>query len=336
MISMSQNQLQGQLPRSLANCSLLEFIDFGSNQIFDTFPVWLVTASELRILILRSNSLHGVINDDFGFSNIQVIDLSNNNFRGKLPSMFIDAPNPMRALNVSRTLEYMEQGLYPPSFWSSEEFGSFDYSLTMHNKGLEMNYMKIPNIFCGVDFSSNNFEGQIPETFGNLAGLQLLNLSRNYLSGQIPSSFSNLTSLECLDLSQNQLSGNIPMELTKLTPLSSFNVSFNNLSGPIPQGNQFCTYDAKSYEGNPGLFIGTWNKQCGNARSSPQLQQQPPPATFDGGDDDVDSEYEFRMKWIIILIGFVSGLLGGVIVGNEFTTRKHDWLVKTFARKRRG
>ncbi|RAL44198.1 hypothetical protein DM860_016444 [Cuscuta australis] len=329
-IVLSHNQLSGHIPPNFNH--LIQHLDLCYNNL----EGWLVTASELRILILRSNSFHGVINDDFGFSNIQVIDLSNNNFRGKLPSMFIDAPNPMRALNVSRPLEYMEQDLYPPSYWNSEEFGSFDYSLTMHNKGLEMNYLKIPNIFCGIDFSSNNFEGQIPETFGYLAGLQLLNLSRNDLSGQIPSSFTNLTSLESLDLSQNQLSGHIPMELTKLTPLSSLNVSFNNLSGPIPQGNQFCTYDAKSYEGNPGLFIETWNKQCGNARSSPQLKQQPPPATFDGGDDDVDSEYEFRMKWIIILIGFVSGLVGGVIVGNEFTTRKHDWFVKTFARKRRG
>ncbi|VFQ73621.1 unnamed protein product [Cuscuta campestris] len=221
----------------------------------------------------------------------------------------------------------MEQTLQPNSYWVIEEFGPFDYSITMQNKGFEMNYMKIPDIFCGIDFSSNNFEGQIPDTFGDLAGLQLLNLSRNNLSGHIPSSFSNMKNLECLDLSQNQLSGQIPTKLTKLTYLSSFDVSFNNLSGPIPKGNEFCTFDSKSYEGNPRLSLETWNKQCGNARFLPQLQQ-PPSIT----EEDDTSEYDLKIKWVIISIGFLNGLVGGVIVGNELTTRKHYWFVKKFAR----
>ncbi|RAL44206.1 hypothetical protein DM860_016452 [Cuscuta australis] len=184
MISMSNNQLHGQFPRSLVNCSSLEFIDFGNNRITDSFPSWLGTVTHLSVIILRSNCFHGVINDDIGFSNLRVIDISNNSFSGKLPSMFISVSKPMRALNnTSRMVEYMEQYLDPDSFIGSEEFGSFDYSMTMHNKGLEMNYMKIPNIFCGIDFSSNNFEGHILDAFGDLLGLQLLNISRNLLSG---------------------------------------------------------------------------------------------------------------------------------------------------------
>ncbi|VFQ67419.1 unnamed protein product [Cuscuta campestris] len=323
MISMSHNQLQGQIPRSLANCTWLKFVDFGNNQITDTFPFWLGRIRVLNVLILQSNRFYGVINNDFGFSNLRVIDLSNNTFRGNLPSKFVNTSNPMRALLSSRIMKYMEQTLEPNAIWGFEEFGPFDYSITMHNKGLDMNYMKVPDTFCGIDFSSNYFEGQIPDVFGHLAGLQLLNLSRNHLSGHIPSSFSNMKNLESLDLSRNQLSGHIPMELTKLTPLSSLDVSFNNLSGPIPQGNQFCTYDSKSYQGNPGLFLETWSKQCGNARSLPQPQQ--PPSTTDDDDDGL------KIKWMIILTGFASGLVGGLIFGNELTTRKHYWFVKTFA-----
>ncbi|VFQ73622.1 unnamed protein product [Cuscuta campestris] len=182
MISMSHNQLQGQIPRTLANYTWLKFVDFGNNQITDTFPFWLGRIRVLNVLILQSNRFYGAINNDFGFSNLRVIDISNNTFRGHLPSRFVNTSNPMRALLSSRIMKYMEQTLEPNAYWEFEEFGPFDYSMTMHNKGLEMNYMKVPDTFCGIDFSSNCFEGQIPDVFGDLAGIQLLNLSRNYLS----------------------------------------------------------------------------------------------------------------------------------------------------------
>ncbi|VFQ67398.1 unnamed protein product [Cuscuta campestris] len=319
MIDMSYNQLQGQLPRSLTNCSQLEFVDFGNNQIRDTFPFWSGRLAMLSVLKLQSNQFHGELNNDFGSSNLRVIDLSNNRFKGKLPSKFINTSKPMRALNTSHTTNYMELDLHPTYRWGGEDFGIFDYSVILHNKGLEINYVKIPTILCTIDFSSNNFEGVISDVYGDLTGLQVLNLSRNHLIGNIPSSFSSMKNLESLDLSLNHLSGQIPMELTKLTSLSSFNVSFNNLSGPIPQGNQFCTFDSKSYEGNPGLSFETWNKQCGNARSLPQLQQAQSP-TEDDDDEDVS-----KIKWMIISIGFVSGLAVGVILGNELTTRKYYW-----------
>ncbi|VFQ73641.1 unnamed protein product [Cuscuta campestris] len=329
MISMSHNELEGPLPRSLAKCSFLEFVDFGNNRINDTFPFWLGTLANLSVLILRSNSLHGVIRDDFGFSNLRVIDLSNNSFSGKLPSKFIGTWNAMKTPDSSHSIAYMENLFFSNVSWTSGD-GSFDYSMTIYNKGSELNYTKIPVIFYAMDFSSNRFEGHVPDVIGDLTGLQLLNLSRNHFSGQIPSSFSNMKNLESLDISRNQLSGQIPTQLTELTYLSSFDVSYNNLSGPIPQRNQFCNYDPKSYEGNPGLRVETWSKQCGNARTMPRLQQ-PPSIT----EEEEESESDFKIKWMIILIGFVSGLVGGVVVGNELTTRKHYWFVKTFAKIQR-
>ncbi|VFQ73624.1 unnamed protein product [Cuscuta campestris] len=146
MISTSHNQLQGQLPRSLANCSSLEFVDFGNNKITDTFPSWLGTITSLSVLILRSNRLHGAIEDDLGssdgFSNLRVFDLSNNNFRGNLPSEFINMANPMRAFNASRKMEYMTAYLH-----TSQEVNSFNYSMTMNVKGSDLNYPMIPDIF---------------------------------------------------------------------------------------------------------------------------------------------------------------------------------------------
>ena len=41
MIDLSQNLLEGPVPRSLTNCTVLESLNLGNNQISDTFPFWL-------------------------------------------------------------------------------------------------------------------------------------------------------------------------------------------------------------------------------------------------------------------------------------------------------
>lgn len=47
MIDLSYNQFPGRIPRSFANCTTLEFLDLGNNQISDTFPFWLGSLAEL-------------------------------------------------------------------------------------------------------------------------------------------------------------------------------------------------------------------------------------------------------------------------------------------------
>ncbi|XP_050217909.1 receptor-like protein 7 [Mercurialis annua] len=327
MISMSHNQLQGRVPRSLQHCLSLEMIDFGSNQIIDVFPSWLGSLSKLKILILRSNGFYGRVEnlDATGFSNLRVMDLSNNHFSRKIPSKFLHILNAMKVRNTSR-MTYMQDYMIPNSIFAFSYFGYYDYSMTLYNKGLEMNYMKIPDILVGMDLSNNKFQGEIPDIIRNLKGLQLLNLSGNTFTGAIPSSLADLKALECLDLSKNQLSGQIPMKLTELTSLSSFDVSFNDLSGPMPQGNQFCTFESRSYEGNPNLWVDTWTKQCGNSKLTPVFA---PPSFI----EEVSFESEFQINSIIVSMGYASGVAVGVVAGNEFARRKQYWFRKRFTKK---
>jgi hypothetical protein len=98
-------------------------------------------------------------------------------------------------------------------------------SVTVSNKGINLDYKKIQDLFMVIDFSSNIFEGKIPELVGSLKGLNLLNFSNNALTGYIPPSLGNLTCLESMDLSQNKLLGEIPPKLTQLFFLEYFNVS---------------------------------------------------------------------------------------------------------------
>ncbi|KAL6909988.1 hypothetical protein ACP4OV_001246 [Aristida adscensionis] len=105
----------------------------------------------------------------------------------------------------------------------------------------------------GLDLSSNNFTGTIPQDISKqVPFLTTLDLSYNGFSGEIPILISNMTYLNTLNLQHNQLSGQIPGQFSLFARLTSFNVADNRLSGPIPSliGSK---YPASNFAGNQGL-----------------------------------------------------------------------------------
>ncbi|ESR61019.1 hypothetical protein CICLE_v100140162mg, partial [Citrus x clementina] len=326
MIDLSNNSLRGRIPKSLANCVKLKFVHLRNNRITDVFPSWLGTLPELEVLVLKSNNFHGEIKEpgtSFDFSKLRIIDLSHNRFGGNLPSKHFDCWSSMKYVNASK-LTYMHETSTPEFIGfnyyivDSLKNGIFDYSLTLSNEGTEMVFEKVSNFITAVILSNNNFVGEIPSSIANLKGLRTLNLSNNNLEGHIPSSLSNLTVLESLDLSNNKLSGQIPHQLGELTTLEVFSVSHNHLTGPIPHEKQFLTFDNGSFNGNPGLCGQPLSKNCEeNSEASPSKGAP-------------HSEFLFAFGWKTVLIGYASGTIIGVVVGHIFSTRKYEWLAKTF------
>ncbi|XP_031384173.1 receptor like protein 26-like [Punica granatum] len=335
MIDFSSNLLEGPLPRSLANCTELEFLNMGNNMIRDIFPSWLGSLANLKVLILQSNRLQGPIMEpksNFEFPNLQILDLSRNKLVGLLPSNYFQYWKAMRVLNTggSSYIGYswnVPQSPFMSSFVSVK--GGYDFSMTIVNKGTVMVYAKILEYLTVIDLSSNNFTGEIPKSIGSLEGLHLLNLSHNLLAGRIPPALNGLTNLEALDLSRNHLSGEIPEKLTELTYLAVFNVSYNQLSGSIPRVKQFNTFDNSSYKGNAGLCGEPLSKKC----AGPDNVAPPAPAA---GDDHEGSNTLFDdFDWKIILMGFASGLVIGVVLGQGISIRGDNLFVRKFGRRYR-
>ncbi|KAL7218669.1 hypothetical protein ACSBR2_011852 [Camellia fascicularis] len=327
MIDLSQNHFHGLVPKSLQNCTLLEILLLGNNQVEGTFPSWLGALPKLQVLILRSNRFHGAITvaeTNFKFPKLRIIDLSDNGFSGNLPSEYFQIWNAMTT-DKREELTYMEE-------MSQRVISNiiltmrYIYSVTMDNKGTHRLYEKIQKAFIAVDLSNNKFEGEIPESLGRLGGLKMLNLSNNNLTGVIPSSLAKLTQLESLDLSQNFLSGEIPQQLIQLTFLEVLDVSHNHLTGRIPRGNQFDTFENNSYDGNYGLCGYPLSKLCGNSEVSPPLS-----LSFHGDDSKFPSGV---VDWIIILLGYGSGLIIGLVIGHTLTTRYHEWFVEKFGTRK--
>ncbi|XP_030967032.1 receptor-like protein 7 [Quercus lobata] len=341
VMDVSYNQLEGQIPRSLSNCTMLEILLLSNNQFKDIFPSWLGKLPSLKVLSLRSNGFHSSIGkpkSNFEFPKLHIIDLSYNKFTGNLPSEYFQCWNSMKVVNltdskVDNLLTYMVTRANPiyliaVTIITSQDFVWFDYysfSLELTSKGIETVYEKIQGTLIVVDLSNNRFEGEISEVIGNLKGLHLLNLSNNCLIGHIPSSLGNLTELESLDFSQNNLSGEIPQQLLHLTFLAFFNVSNNHLTGPIPQGQQFATFQSNSYLGNTGLCGKPLTKNCKSYGSS--TQPLPNPKRGEG------SNFPSKSNWVVIMMGYGSGLVVGFVIGNNLNIRKLERVVKNLRRR---
>ncbi|XP_021296297.1 LRR receptor-like serine/threonine-protein kinase GSO2 [Herrania umbratica] len=326
MMDLSQNKLQGRIPRSLAHCTKLEVLILGNNWINDTFPSWLGTLPKLKVLSLRANGLHGVIGKPRAkseFSKLQVIDLSDNSFRGKLPSEYFNIWVAMEVANTNSLSPYMNANT---SFADGELSWSdyYNYVLILANKGRELNYENVPDSISAIDLSSNQFQGEIPEAISNLKQIHMLNLSNNNLTGHIPSALGEISNLESLDLSRNKLSGKIPQQLANLNFLASFNVSYNNLEGNIPRGAQFNTFNNDSYEGNSRLCGYPLSEKCGNH----EVLQPPPPLARKEDDEGIESVFKF--DWKIVMTGYGAGLVIGMSLGYNFTARKHEWFMVVF------
>lgn len=131
------------------------------------------------------------------------MDLSDNKFNGSLPTPYFENLQAMMNPN-SNKLNNTEQDYYKDSTAVAIEYPNVEV-------------LRVKTIFPTIDFSRNNFQGEIPELVGKLKSLKGLNFSYNSLTGFIPSSLGNLTNLEWLSLSSNKLFGEIPRQFSQLT-----------------------------------------------------------------------------------------------------------------------
>ena len=316
-VDFTDNQLEGAIPRSLSKCRNLKVLYLRNNKFKDVFPYWLGSLPSLEVLSLSFNKFHGDITKNlsiiatFPFSNLHILDISNNNFCGKLPFMYMKQfRSMMDDMSTIGSPRYLENDP------SDEASNYYMYSIKMTVKGVQLDYKKIITSVSTFDMSNNHFDGEIPNSIGMLRALRNLNLSHNLLTGNIPPSIGNLSFLDGLDLSSNRLIGEIPQELVSLTSLEVFNVSYNQLEGPIPHRNNFNTFPSDSYKGNLKL--------CG----APLLECKNNSVVQYLNNDNVEEKTELSM-WEVVVIGFGSGTIVGLAWGYYIlSVGKPFWLFK--------
>ncbi|KAK1375804.1 putative inactive LRR receptor-like protein kinase [Heracleum sosnowskyi] len=192
-------------------------------------------SSHVTKVELSGKNISGTISESFfQLPFIQVIDLSNNQFEGGIPS---EIPEEIGLFTSLKALDLGGNALVGKIPKSIINLTNLQY-LTLASNELvgeipsEIGLMKnLKLIYLGY----NNLSGQIPVSLGELSSLNHLNLVSNNLTGEVPSSLGNLTNLEYFFLYLNSLSGSIPHSIFNLQRLKSLDFSDNLLSGEIPE-----------------------------------------------------------------------------------------------------
>lgn len=207
-INLPQQQLQGVLPFD-AICGL----------------------RSLEKISMGSNFLHGVITEDLKrCTSLQVLDLGNNSFAGKVPDLFTLQQLKILSLNTS--------GFSGPFPWHSLEnltnlvFLSLGDNLFDVTSSFPVELLKLDKLYW-LYLSNCSIKGQIPEGISNLTLLENLELSDNQLFGEIPAGIGKLSKLWQLEIYNNSLTGKLPMGFGNLTSLVNFDVSHNRLEGEL-------------------------------------------------------------------------------------------------------
>ncbi|KAK2657724.1 hypothetical protein Ddye_010776 [Dipteronia dyeriana] len=231
--------LTGTISPSIGNLTHLSHLNLSHNRLFGPLPITSFSSLiQLQILDLSYNSLTGEFPSTLLSNHIKLVNLSSNLFNGLIPSSYFQQAGNLMSFNVSNN---SFTGPFPSSAWTY--------------------------YFCSVrllDFSYNDFSGQIPPGLGNCSKLQTfrsgfnnlsgplpddlytatsleeLSLAVNYLSGSISNGIVQLKSLTTLELYSNQLTGLIPKDIGKLSKLRHLPLHINNLSGSLPPSMQNC------------------------------------------------------------------------------------------------
>ncbi|KAL5230262.1 hypothetical protein ABZP36_029038 [Zizania latifolia] len=258
-LNLSSNRLIGSLPASFGQCSLLQVLDLGNNQLSGDFVVTVITnISSLHVLRLPLNNITGANPLPALASRcplLEVIDLGSNEFDGEImPDLCTSLPSLRKLLLPNNYIS----GTVPPSLGNCGNLESIDlsFNLLVGQIPPEILFLpklvdlvmwanslsgEIPDKFCSnsttletLVISYNDFNGSIPQSITRCVNLIWVSLAGNHLTGSVPSGFGDLQNLAILQLNKNSLSGQVPAELGSCSNLIWLDLNSNDLTGTIP------------------------------------------------------------------------------------------------------
>ena len=196
-LSLSRNQLTGEIPAELSQLSQLLALTLSRNQLTGEIPAELSQLSQLLYLGLFRNQLTGEIPAELSqLSQLRVLFLDRNQLTGEIP---------LSQLSQQQSADGGDPGGVVPTL-PAAGVGPLQKSADGGDPG-----------------------GVVPNSPSCGLGLYL---HSNELNGPIPSWLVNLTELRELSLWSNQLTGTIPPEVAPAQDRAALRVLYNATDGP--------------------------------------------------------------------------------------------------------
>ena len=207
----------------ISGLTSLKYLNLGGWDLTKASSYWFQTVTKLPSLLelhlpnCKLSHLSLSFQAIKNFTSLSVLDLSNNDFKSKIPYWLFNLTT-LSHLNLNSNKFY---GALPPAI--------------SNLASLQM-----------LGLSGNNIGGQLPRTLGRLCNLQTMQLSGNELTGEITDFIDSLSecstsSLQTLDLEYNELTGNLPESIGCLKNLKYLSLGSNSFQGSIPESIQNLT-----------------------------------------------------------------------------------------------
>ncbi|CAN6825931.1 unnamed protein product, partial [Brassica oleracea] len=260
-LSLSHNHFQGQILEPISNLITLKFLDLSFQNI--SYPIDIRIFSSLKSLLKLVLSGNSISSTSFGsdsdvplsleklglsgcdiiefpnflksLHNLELIDISHNKIKGKVPEWFWNLPRLSMVSLVNNSFTGFEGS---EDVLQNSSLKILDLALN-HFKGP---FPNPPHSLTVLSAWNNSFTGSIPLAVCNQTMLALLDLSYNNFTGSIPRCLSNLqNSLLVVNLRKNNLEGSLPDNCYDGALLRTLDVGFNQLTGKLPRSLLNCS-----------------------------------------------------------------------------------------------
>ena len=225
-LDISNNPLEGSVPPHLFQLPDLQLIDFhGIEGIGGSFPQIPQRNFAMFFIALQDCSIEGPLPTTMGnLPNVYHLDLTNNTLNGDIPTE-IGAMTKLRNLFLSEN-EGFVPGPIPETFKDLTQLKEFSLKGTNRDGNLP-DFISTFGSLILLDLSSNDMNGFLPSSYGDLVNLEFMLLNGNVFNGEVPTSYAKLTKLRGMFLEDNILTGN----LTHMCALDTFKEPANDVDG---------------------------------------------------------------------------------------------------------
>ncbi|BFG29029.1 hypothetical protein CerSpe_153030 [Prunus speciosa] len=225
---------------SIVNLTHLTHLNLSHNSLLGSLETKLfLSLNRLEILDLSYNLLSGELPLSLPSDNIWIVDLSSNHLRGAIPPSFFQQASNLTSFNVSNNTF---TGYVPSSiclqlspFVRLLDFSANEFSGNLSPGLGECSKLQV------FRAGRNNISGLLPEDIYNATELEEIALPLNSIHGAISDKIVNLTNLAILDFNFNHFGGELPLNLGKLSKLKFVTLDFNNFKGSLPPSLMKCT-----------------------------------------------------------------------------------------------
>ncbi|KAE8658656.1 leucine-rich repeat receptor protein kinase EXS-like [Hibiscus syriacus] len=232
--SLSGNNLQGGIPRSICKGSYLRVLDLSNNSLSGQIPECLIQMSVfVGVLNLRRNNLCGNIPDTFPVNcSLQTLDLNRNLLQGKVPKSLVNC----KKLEVLDLGNNQVNDTFPCHLKNITRLRVLVLRANRFNGKMHCSEKAPWPMLQIVDLSSNSFSGTLHETcLLTWKAMQVVEdetLSElNHLRFEVLK-FRPFYYQDAITVTMKGLE----LELLKiLTVFTSIDISCNNFQGPIPE-----------------------------------------------------------------------------------------------------